>query len=354
MRIQKQIGLGSLGVVAVSGLATMIAFTGQAFTRRACEAVSAESNLQATAALLERAVAKLMDGASIVARAEDPVGRQVVAEGRAELEASLASLERMKLDSSMAAEFDELKALAGSAAAANAGVLTIAGAADGDGRATHATERLSRTLDALDARKRALVLKVELFTDHARSRAQAAQVAAQRRWQRATVGIVALLAAALALAIALSMVLAQRIAKPIELLAAVARRVGAGDLSARASARREHEVGYLAAVFDQMLDDLQAAQARLVRSERLAAIGEITVTMQHELNNPLAGVSGAVNVLLDSGHGMSASVREALMMIRDAVTRMTELMAKLDRISEPVSKTYVGNVRMLDVDHSTR
>jgi hypothetical protein len=199
MRIQKQIGIGFLGVVAVSGLATTIAFTGQAFMRRSSEALSAESTLQASAALLERAVAKLGEGASIVARSEDPMGHQVVAEGRAELTVSLASLEELTLDSSMAAELDELKALAGSVAAANAGVISIAERPDDAEGASRSTQHLDRTLDALETRRRALILKVQVFADHARSRAQAAQITVQRLWSQATVGIVGLFVAALGL-----------------------------------------------------------------------------------------------------------------------------------------------------------
>ena len=156
------------------------------------------------------------------------------------------------------------------------------------------------------------------------------------------------------MAIALSIVLARRIAKPIEILAAVARRVGSGDLSARASLQRLDEVGDLAKVFDQMVSDLQTTQAQLVRSERLAAIGELTVTLQHELNNPLQGILGALSTMLHDAEGLPDSTREALGMVHEAATRMSDLVAKLRRISEPVSKTYLGNIKMLDMDKSAK
>lgn len=280
------------------------------------------------------------------------MGRQLVAEGRAELTASLSAIEGVLLDPGMAAELDELKVLAGSVAAANAGVLAIARTRNGTRYTSEADERLQQRLDALDTRRRALTLKVEVFADHARARARASQLAAQELWGSATAGVVLLLAVALASAIVFAIVLARRIAKPIERLAEVARRVGGGEITARSGAYRPDEVGELARVFDQMVSDLQAAQVRLGRSERLAGIGELTVTLQHELNNPIQGILGALRLVLQDVEGMTESTREAIDMIHEATTRMSVVVDKLRRITEPVSKTYLGNIQMLDLDKS--
>lgn len=75
--------------------------------------------------------------------------------------------------------------------------------------------------------------------------------------------------------------LALALARPIENLAATARRLGAGDLSARAGLRRSDEIGALALAFDEMAERLE----RLVQGQR-----ELLSNVSHELRTPLARV----------------------------------------------------------------
>ncbi|RME62686.1 MAG: HAMP domain-containing protein, partial [Caldilineae bacterium] len=56
--------------------------------------------------------------------------------------------------------------------------------------------------------------------------------------------------------------------RPVSRLVQVARRLGAGDLSARASDFPNNEVGVLAAAFNQMAESIQAGRASLAASER--------------------------------------------------------------------------------------
>ena len=85
-----------------------------------------------------------------------------------------------------------------------------------------------------------------------------------------------------------------------ESLAAAALRLGADDYLAMDAA--------LADLLPQILERvrrnrelrkaLAAAEADLMRAERLAAIGEMTVTLHHEINNPLMAAFADVELLL--------------------------------------------------------
>jgi signal transduction histidine kinase len=84
-----------------------------------------------------------------------------------------------------------------------------------------------------------------------------------------------------------SVPLARSIAAPLETLTAAARRLGAGDLSARANVKARGEVGELGRAFDEMAGRLEA----LVRGER-----ELLANVSHELRTPLARMRVALEL----------------------------------------------------------
>ena len=48
----------------------------------------------------------------------------------------------------------------------------------------------------------------------------------------------------------------------------------------------------------QLFEDLKTAQAHMVQSEKLSLLGQLASSMAHEINNPLAIISGNVQLLL--------------------------------------------------------
>ena len=95
------------------------------------------------------------------------------------------------------------------------------------------------------------------------------------------------------------------------------------------------------------LDELEAAYAALieaqraqVQAERLAAVGELSSRVTHELRNPLSSISLNVEMLAEelSADGAETEAREMLGAIEREVTRLTELTERylsLARADEP-------------------
>jgi signal transduction histidine kinase len=104
-----------------------------------------------------------------------------------------------------------------------------------------------------------------------------------------TLGIVA--------AFLLSYLIAGRITKPIESLAAGARELGRGNYEYPVPAYPRGEIGQLASAFNQMRQSIKQSQAALLKSERLATIGQMASSIIHDLRNPLATISTAAEVL---------------------------------------------------------
>jgi DNA-binding response OmpR family regulator len=136
-----------------------------------------------------------------------------------------------------------------------------------------------------------------------------------------------------------------------ESLAATALRRGADDYLAK-------DVS-LAQLLPQVLERVRrtrelrkalvAAERDLVRAERLAAIGEMTVTLHHEINNPLMAAFAHVELLL-ADPGMATDARqETLTSVRESLHRIRDIMRRVGDLSEIRTKSYATGVQMVDL-----
>ena len=85
--------------------------------------------------------------------------------------------------------------------------------------------------------------------------------------------------------------LVRSVLQPIEQLQVAAAQFGAGQLASGAQARAvegDDELGRLGKVFNDMVAQVQAAQVRRTEVARLAALGELSGAVAHELMSPLS------------------------------------------------------------------
>jgi signal transduction histidine kinase len=130
------------------------------------------------------------------------------------------------------------------------------------------------------------------------------------------------------LALAASFALAARVARPLARLEAAAKRLAAGDFTARAGLRRGDEFGRLGAAFDRMATELGALDQ--AKSEFVASVGR-------ELRAPLAALRLSVAGMIDGAAGGTPSAtRAALERVQGELERLIRLvgllleMARLD------------------------
>lgn len=138
---------------------------------------------------------------------------------------------------------------------------------------------------------------------------------AEMRQQFLRIGILAMLVSLL-----LAAIVARRVAKPVVQLIDGVQAIGRGELQTRMKVQGSDEVASLARSFNEMsgsLDqsrsalteknlalqqansELQQVQAQLIRSERLAAIGQLAAGISHEIDNPVGIILGYAELLLD-------------------------------------------------------
>jgi len=90
------------------------------------------------------------------------------------------------------------------------------------------------------------------------------------------------------------------------------------------------------------------AELELRRSRYLAGIGETSLALQHEINNPLAAMLSHAS-LLEAGMVDDSEKDEALATIVQQARRIGEVVKRLRQIEQPRSVEYLGNARMLDI-----
>ena len=151
---------------------------------------------------------------------------------------------------------------------------------------------------------------------------------------------------------------------------AVVLVTGHGNESLVASALRRGADDYLAkdAAFTELLPQilervrrtrelkkaLAAAEEELVRAERLAAVGEMTVTLHHEINNPLMAAFADVELLLADPGAPPEALRQGLEDIRQALRRIRDIVQRIGQLREVRSKEYLRGVRMVDLERMER
>ena len=93
---------------------------------------------------------------------------------------------------------------------------------------------------------------------------------------------------------------------------------------------------------------LVETQERLIRSERMAAIGEIGLAIRHEINNPLGTILGFVDLLIVQADSFPDAVRKKLDAIRRATIRIRDVVRRLEEV-EDRSVEYVPGLQMTDL-----
>jgi DNA-binding response OmpR family regulator len=135
-----------------------------------------------------------------------------------------------------------------------------------------------------------------------------------------------------------------------ESLAAAALRRGADDYLAKDTALTELLPQILERVrrTRELRKALSEAEHDLVRAERLAAVGEMTVTLHHEINNPLMAAFADVELLL-AQPGLPDQVRQGLEDVRQALRRIRDIVQRIGSLRDTRSKDYLRGIRMLDL-----
>ena len=134
----------------------------------------------------------------------------------------------------------------------------------------------------------------------------------------------------------------REVVRPLHRLVGAMRRAESGETSVKADEGRPDELGVAARGFDSTLSALHRSTRelervyaeRMVRADRFAAVGEMATGLAHEIRNPLAGLSGALELMAED-HETGSPRAEVVAEMRHQVARLTQTMEGLLRFARP-------------------
>jgi two-component system, NtrC family, sensor kinase len=93
------------------------------------------------------------------------------------------------------------------------------------------------------------------------------------------------------------LVLTRLVVRPLQTVQRATTLVAAGDWDQAIEPTGSREVSALAAAFNQMTASLTSQREQLIRTEKLASVGQLAAGVAHEIGNPLAAILGFVDIL---------------------------------------------------------
>ncbi|RMG32952.1 MAG: HAMP domain-containing protein, partial [Gammaproteobacteria bacterium] len=180
---------------------------------------------------------------------------------------------------------------------------------------------------------------------------------------------------------------ARSIFRPVEAMSAVIDATRRGEQQRIGHIESHDELGRLACEFDQLLDQLEAQRRRieqnaseleqkveertaelrrsneelrqmvrvlretrrqLVETEKLAALGELTAGVAHEINNPTAVILGLIDGVMEELGETAEPVREDLELTIAQVYRIRDIVDRLLQYARPGD--FAGYLEELDVN----
>ncbi len=146
----------------------------------------------------------------------------------------------------------------------------------------------------------------------------------------------------------LVLLIVRSISRPLQRLTLAAVQVTEGGYGTEVDMRKSNdEIGLLADSFNEMsrkmaadIDQLRKLSDKLVRAEKLAAMGTLSAGVAHEVNNPLASISSLIQ-MIERSDSLGDDLREKLELISTQIERIkgvTKDMMEFARV-RPASKS---------------
>jgi len=126
--------------------------------------------------------------------------------------------------------------------------------------------------------------------------------------------------------------------KPLQAIGRSTAVISTGELEHTVQVASRDELGDLAASINRMAGSLKAIQERLLQAERVAAAGELSAYIAHNIRNPLASIRSSAQAALNASQ-VSEEVRADLRSVIDTVDHLGQWVHHLLFALKPITAT---------------
>jgi signal transduction histidine kinase len=156
-------------------------------------------------------------------------------------------------------------------------------------------------------------------------------------------------------ALVFGLIFSKSITNALRRLKESASQIGKADFNINPTGYPNDEIGDLSTAFFDMAVDLRNKQEELIKSKRLAAIGEVVASVNHEINNPLMIISGNAQFLEMTMENSTPEMKERIHTILEETDRISRVTRKLREIKNPITEDYTSSgEQMINLDKSTK
>ncbi|MDD5456445.1 MAG: HAMP domain-containing protein [Candidatus Margulisbacteria bacterium] len=150
------------------------------------------------------------------------------------------------------------------------------------------------------------------------------------------------------------------IEKPLRALQEGAKIIGKGDLNHEILIKEKNEFYELAIAFNNMVNDLKKLQKEQLKKEQILSITQLSVGLNHEINNPVATIMMGSQLVLKLFEKIDLSneqelrskmevIQNTAKQIHEESRRVAKIIKDIQHINEPIIEDYVDGIKMVKV-----
>ncbi len=136
-----------------------------------------------------------------------------------------------------------------------------------------------------------------------------------------------------------AVIMANRISKPIKQLVTGAKAISEGNLDWNVNIKSKDELGILSDAFGYMTWNLRNHIESLVKTEKLAVLGQLASVIAHEVRNPMEPIKGSAE-LLQNAYKKDAVIKKYTQIIKEEISELSSFLDGFLEFARPPDLTF--------------